>query len=594
MTYLLSIEEINEELDRDNFKAYYLVSTAQRNVESTVSDDKDYHPPLSFDEPDRKKHKPSEKIGEIVQYIMDAKTNNPDVNINIVVQIHGYNTGDSYKDNYTKAQEEIKKIQERNNSSDNNIVIFFGYAWPSEKIALFNLQFINESLNSLPGILLIFSVIGLGWIGAGVIWILRNIFPGINIFTEEILESISEKLMQSFIGDIVNFIDSYAPIIIWIANAILYSTVISSAITVLTTILILLRASVYFRDSYRATNYGVPDLVQFFRAFEYLLIHKQTSIKFDPNHKLNQTDRVDRYRKFYENNRIKLSFIGHSMGGFVTTNLVRTLSDVFDSLDPGISNTDELDDDDALSIIDGERIISKQKRSNIGKCFSLERLILVSPDIPVNAIMSGRSNFLSSSLSRFQESFLFSNEGDMVLLLLSTVANYISFPSTTSQMGYKLGNLGVDNYMDSIDQYKTSWFHHVDRQQDDTLIVGNVLGNLIIGIEHGNLIKAGKNIPFVAQEFTYFDCTNYLRSELSLLNTSEQQVRNYKKLRYQDYFSLVFKLSGSHGGYFMFDDTKEAIYTIASKGFKYFEETVTGETILSDAHPIKVLRPEKD
>jgi hypothetical protein len=550
MKGLLSITEHIKEKNPANFKAYLLKSTAQTSVEIEEED-----PPAQ----------PSDQIREIVKYILATKKAKSNVIINVVVQIHGYNTGENYKKDYDTAETEIAKIQVRKESED-NVVIFLGYAWPSEKMAFFNRKFIVDALKSLPGWIQVISLMGIPWIGTGLLWLgmlllrMNTIFPeNLNIFLNRQSDKIQEIWLQ-----ILNSSNSFLVFSAkFIANLLFSITALSSIVTIITLVLILLRSTVYFRDSYRATHYGVPDLIQFFKAFEYLLLDKQ-----DPQHNP------------FEVNRIKLSFIGHSMGGFVTTNLVRALSDVFDSDN----------DDDALSIIDGERVMSKQKNSNIGRCFSLERLILISPDIPVNAILSGRSNFLRSSLSRFQESHLFSNEGDLVLLLLSTVANYISFPSTTSQMGYKLGNLGVDNEMDHVNQYITGQFPRIDTQQDDTHDVGNILGNLVIGVEHHNLIQAGHDIPFVAQEFTYFDCTNYFRSKFFPKDDKGRTTRNYKQLGILNYISLLRRLPDSHVRYFYEQDTVQAIYTIACQGFKKFQKSSIGVEILGDDHAIKVLK----
>jgi hypothetical protein len=74
--------------------------------------------------------------------------------------------------------------------------------------------------------------------------------------------------------------------------------------------LFLLRVIVYFRDGYRATTYGVPDLVDIVRLIDARLDERQRELG-------------------KENVRADLSFIGHSMGGFVVTNAVRILTDVF-------------------------------------------------------------------------------------------------------------------------------------------------------------------------------------------------------------------------------------------------------------------------
>jgi alpha-beta hydrolase superfamily lysophospholipase len=58
------------------------------------------------------------------------------------------------------------------------------------------------------------------------------------------------------------------------------------------------------------TTYGVPDLVDIVRLIDARLDERQKDLGA-------------------ENGRADLSFIGHSMGGFVVTNAVRILSDVF-------------------------------------------------------------------------------------------------------------------------------------------------------------------------------------------------------------------------------------------------------------------------
>ncbi|MGC8710875.1 MAG: alpha/beta hydrolase [Leptodesmis sp.] len=185
--------------------------------------------------------------------------------------------------------------------------------------------------------------------------------------------------------------------------------------------LILLRLSTYFRDNYRATNYGVPDLVELIRQLDLAVVQMRQS-KGRPTNEP----------------RIKLSFIGHSMGCFVVTNTIRILSDVFDP--PSINKT---------------------PTAEIGNVFCLERLILVAPDIPVETVIPRRANFLRASLRRCQEAYIFASEGDLAVRLASTAANYFSFPARTKFSGYRLGNLTVQrqtywNYALSTGQWRTS------------------------------------------------------------------------------------------------------------------------------------------
>ena len=170
----------------------------------------------------------------------------------------------------------------------------------------------------------------------------------------------------------------------------------------------LLRTIVYFRDNYRAANYGVPDLIQIIRAID------------------GQIKIIDGGKERPRANRVQLSFIGHSMGGFVVTNAIRTLSDLF------TTTVSHIDDD--YNPQKGEK-----PSPDIGHAFKLMRFVLVSPDIPAEALLSTRGNFLASALRRFDEAYLFSNEGDAVLRQISTLANYFVFPTKSCDYGLPAG-----------------------------------------------------------------------------------------------------------------------------------------------------------
>jgi hypothetical protein len=171
--------------------------------------------------------------------------------------------------------------------------------------------------------------------------------------------------------------------------------------------LFILRIIVYFRDGYRATSFGIPDLVEIIRQIDKKLAEKTP-----------------------RRNHVQLSFIGHSMGAYVVTSVVRILSDVFDPLSMRSSLNPEPGDSPRPKL-----------KTEIGKVFRLMRLVLVSPDIPAEALISSRVNFLSASLLRFDDAFLFSNDGDEVLRQISTTANYFSFPTRSNKFGYRLGNI---------------------------------------------------------------------------------------------------------------------------------------------------------
>ena len=195
-------------------------------------------------------------------------------------------------------------------------------------------------------------------------------------------------------------------------------TAVTAFMAIIPITLYLLRLIVYFRDGYRATTYGVPDLVDIIRLLDEALA-KQFN-------KMGKTQV-----------RADLSFIGHSMGGYVVTNVVRILTDVFS---PAAMTA-------MKAMTAGADVLGTHaddiERSQIGKAFQLRRLVLVSPDIPAEVLLSGRANALRSSLIRFQEAHLFSNEGDEVLLDISTTANFFSLPTKQRKFGFRFGNVGV-------------------------------------------------------------------------------------------------------------------------------------------------------
>jgi hypothetical protein len=166
----------------------------------------------------------------------------------------------------------------------------------------------------------------------------------------------------------------------------------------------------YYRDMYRAREYGVPDLVEFFRRLDNSLAEEKTG------------------------ERVRISFIGHSMGAQVVTNTVRILSDVFSpaSIRPSSEQAKAFrpSDGDVKAMSHGklpgeESFVPASQDAippELGHSLALNRIVLVSPDIPGETLLSNRANFLASALHRCSEAYLFSNGGDVVL-------NLTGFPS---------------------------------------------------------------------------------------------------------------------------------------------------------------------
>lgn len=507
--FLISVTPLfdnNKEVEKQSIPGYRISSTASINVEGdeTNSETGTVSDPVTI-------------IKQIAEYIykksIQGKT------LEIVTQIHGFNVPNQ---NSSKMYYEANKwIQNNVTSGLHSKLIFFCYSWPSEGMKLFEPKAWCQAYAALPLWLQV-----LMWIG-----ILIGFFNGIYI----------------------NFVNQHNYFIV------IFCAIISVAFITFAVTLMFLRLSTYFRDSYRANNYGVVDLIQFFKAFEQELFKVA-----DAN-----TDKTNKTAKeHWNNNRIKLSFIGHSMGGFVVTSLVRSLSDVFDkNLITNLEIVENYDSDELST-------------SKIGDCFCLERLILASPDIPLDSILSGRSNFLVSSLNRFQECYLFSNEGDIVLLMASTAANYFIYPAKTSEKGYKLGNLGIrDDGSDSRRYGIINLFDKMNLESYDK----SVFNRLVIGVEHSILLKRIKSsnevdegarkrkIKNIAENFTYFDCTDSdYKERIKSPQKSDLTLLNYVILTLL-YLSKSKNVHRDvHGGYFLCEFTKSSIYKLAFLGMKAY------------------------
>ncbi|MDX2211708.1 MAG: alpha/beta hydrolase [Oculatellaceae cyanobacterium bins.114] len=180
---------------------------------------------------------------------------------------------------------------------------------------------------------------------------------------------------------------------------------------------LLLRIVVYQRDRYRAIHYGAPDLAEFFWRLDTALDKPENwAVKPDQNGK------SDRER------RIKVNLLGHSMGALVVVNMLRILSDRFGKDEHGILKPDSI-----LSF-------NEDETDDIGKHLELDKLILASPDIPLEFLREGRNNYVRSAMHRCRRIYLMSSDRDFVLRYLSTLANWFIEPSI-QMAGLRLGNV---------------------------------------------------------------------------------------------------------------------------------------------------------
>gem|GEM_PF-281986 len=574
----------------------------------------------------------------------------------LVIAIHGYNTGpvgqahDGVKEgwyqplcNFANSDSFIRR--EKNNS------VFIGYRWPSESLSQKNIR--RDAFNALPILLRALFFAGLGITILAIILLFLFDQAGIGVL--------------ALIG------------------------VIGAAIVLS---LYLLRITVYFRDSYRATYFGVTDLVEVIRKLDQGLVERRmqetltdeffydriaqqidacrdydsptfsrllTCIRRelgrrqdllidanDPRFKrfltrlrleidvpkdisndtltsimqrlvVLQGLEYDRAEQFWRQNTIKLSLIGHSMGAHVTTQVIRILSDVFDPSSVGAI----------------ESSVEKLPSSRVGRVFCLGRLLLVSPDIPTLAIQSGRANFLRSALRRFEEAYLFSNEGDLALRLASTAANYFSFPARTRFHGYRLGNVTIKPWFDESKRRRrrTEKYGIVNLEKKPDrppyILSDSLLKYLTLSVinqganqsldptvqkqQRGEYKVAEETVApnevdeeAIADLFTYFDCTEY--KDRAYYNAESLKQDSYimilggqrSPLTLFDYFRLFiayatfspkhFPKKGRdvHGGYFWGQFSQVLMYRLAFLGFRSFLDSLllTTPEALNIAEPL--------
>jgi hypothetical protein len=332
-------------------------------------------------------------------------------------------------------------------------------------------------------------------------------------------------------------------------------TAVTAFMAIIPITLYLLRLIVYFRDGYRATTYGVPDLVDIIRLLDEALFKQQRQMGKSEV-------------------RADLSFIGHSMGGYVVTNVVRILTDVFS---PAAMTA-------MKAMTAGEKILATHagdtELSNIGKAFRLRRLVLVSPDIPAEVLLSGRANALRSSLIRFQEAHLFSNEGDEVLLDISTTANFFSLPTMQRRFGFRLGNVGV----------LTEWGITKGVSLDKLRVGSHTLSQLYAELE------ASQTEDGFAQRLTYFDCTDSIENGEGVVTNARPGEPCDLSMAGHLRLLWLYVTQGRpdvHSGYFAPGFVGRLIYRFACIGYGDSEQAYGEFDAFSaecKAHQVKALR----
>jgi hypothetical protein len=126
------------------------------------------------------------------------------------------------------------------------------------------------------------------------------------------------------------------------------------------------------------------------------------------------------------------------MGALVMVNLLRILSDRFGKDDHRSFTPDFI----SVATPTGEQLVSRSTEpgDRIGQYLQLDKLILASPDIPLELLREGRNNYVRSAIGRCQRIYLLSSDRDVVLRYLSTIGNWFTEPSI-QMAGLRLGNV---------------------------------------------------------------------------------------------------------------------------------------------------------
>ncbi|PSB25588.1 hypothetical protein [Stenomitos frigidus] len=578
-------------------------------------------------------------IGDVVESLYQNTKLNTSYT-GLVIQIHGYNTG-------------IEKVNQGGKEVEGRDYVREGWqrTW----------EYLNQHDPAIFGKPHSFVYLGYRWPSESVPSSVKNANKGLPLALKLVLWG---GFLVAAIGLLVLLI--FASPVIDAVAAIVLMIGIAAAMFVVT--LFILRIIVYFRDHYRANNFGVPDLVEFIRQLDLSMVKRHLNdslfetVQKEAGEGFNLAPDVlaKAVRKTWEaietqpglvsvynetafslllpalkqsslasledvvflkiyasfvcaekpahttaafqaaaaywdkEKRIRLTFVGHSMGGFVTTQVIRILSDVFDPAAIGDSQS-----------------LEKLPPAYIGRTFALGRLVLISPDIPLSTIVSGRTNFLRSSLRRFEEAYLFSNEGDLALRIASTTANYFSFPASTRTQGFRLGNVTVNLDSTKHNPFRQNAYGIVNLQElvndtpsplldfigvqtldRDTRSIGQeavkkreALKKRSSKVDEESLATAKSDPESIADLFTYLDCTEYRdvtvypkrdNQEINVLicegQRSPLKFFDYATLlkAYVDFSSDPGKGVGVdvHGGYFYGRLSNLLIYRLAFLGFQ--------------------------
>ncbi|MCT7982990.1 alpha/beta hydrolase [Laspinema sp. A4] len=432
----------------------------------------------------------------------------------MTLRTHGYATSAaSFYDLFMKEANALNRQDSAQNSRLKDHHFYIGYHWPSEQP--FTSPGLWSDFSKNWGVVLKFSFVLSGFagiIGTGLYGMVKllglPLFKGLELLP--LIGPIWKGIQLSAVG-----LQWY-----WVVPPLFILWVV---------LMQCLRVLVYQRDRYRAIHYGAPDLAEFFWRLDRALNQKAEKTKQAPQTEafkpvIGSIEAENQASSFKANQpvsgsnpEIAVNLVGHSMGGLLLVNTLRILSDRFGK-DDG-----DIDDPDGL------------ESSKIGDRLRLDKLILASPDIPLEFLREGRNNYVRSAMRRCRQIYLMSSDRDIILRYMPTLGNWFSEPSI-EMSAYRLGNV----YLKPLDdRYPNSNYRPYIR-------------NVLVSQAAASPTSAYD----LFERFNYIDC-----SETIGVNGIFWALKSHRGLAIDLINTLMFLLSLSysrlfgqldlHGGYFL-------------------------------------------
>lgn len=332
----------------------------------------------------------------------------------ITLRTHGYSN--AAEEFYKTFEQEAIALKTSNPTTHTRTLaddhLYIGYHWPSEKPILSSGLWMDYRKPMGIVFKFLFVLCGLaGLIGGALYWFLRTLGVPVLLWIGQQIPSIGRLMQQTNFEATANLAVQWY----WVIPTVFILWLLS---------FFLQRVVVYQRDRYRAVHYGAPDLAEFFWRLDAAI------------NRFNQTGSVLALTRLNESNipcpdedRLLVNLVGHSMGGLLLVNLLRIMSDW------------GRDDKASLTLSPDSQLSPEQDNADcIGHCLKLDKLILASPDIPLEFLREGRNNYVRSAMRRCRRIYLFSSDRDTVLRYLSTIGNWFTEPSI-QMAGLRLGNV---------------------------------------------------------------------------------------------------------------------------------------------------------